>query len=350
MSATTKRLGDYSTDPANNNAAAPNGMPEGMAPSGVNDAWRENAARQAFNYGDQDIYLTDAGSASVYAITCAAGVAALAPGMTFKFKAATANAAAPTLTVTPSGGAAFTTKPLVWRDNRALPAGLILAGDLVEATYDSTNDAFFVTFDGLRPVLAKTADYTVAAADRGSLIVVNSGSAVAITIPTTVTSGIGNIFATGVKSIGAGVTTVTMSGSDLLDGAATLALTQYQGVEISARAAAAWVVSSSSNISAAQTLPTATVKTSGFTAAAGGVYPCDTSGGAFTVTLPVSPSAGMLIQLIDAHRSWGTNKLTLDPGASFKILAQTAGTMLDLDIDGLNPTIAYVDSTEGWVI
>ncbi|BCV06049.1 MAG: hypothetical protein CM15mV124_410 [uncultured marine virus] len=42
---------------------------------------------------------------------------------------------------------------------------------------------------------------------------------------------------------------------------------------------------------------TGSIKTSGFTAVAGEGYFCDTSSGAFTVTLPASPSAGNLVAI-----------------------------------------------------
>ena len=61
-------ISDYSTTPANNNAAPPNGFPEGMAPSGVNNSarqvmadirsWYEDA--QWIDYGYDPTYATTA--------------------------------------------------------------------------------------------------------------------------------------------------------------------------------------------------------------------------------------------------------------------------------------------------
>jgi hypothetical protein len=42
-----------------------------------------------------------------------------------------------------------------------------------------------------------------------------------------------------------------------------------------------------------------TVKTTGFTAESGKGYPCNTTGGAFTVTLPASPSTNDIIGIVD---------------------------------------------------
>jgi hypothetical protein len=46
---------------------------------------------------------------------------------------------------------------------------------------------------------------------------------------------------------------------------------------------------------------TGSIKTSGFTAVAGEGYFCDTSSGAFAVTLPASPSAGNLVAIKDTR-------------------------------------------------
>ena len=57
------------------------------------------------------------------------------------------------------------------------------------------------------------------------------------------------------------------------------------------------------------------IKTSTFTAAAGEGYFINTSGGAFEVDLPGSPSVGDVIEFVDFSRSFGTNALTLDQGS-----------------------------------
>jgi lysophospholipase L1-like esterase len=55
----------------------------------------------------------------------------------------------------------------------------------------------------------------------------------------------------------------------------------------------------------------ATVKTTTYSAAAGDVLDLDTAGGAFTVTLPASPSAGDIITLYGTKYNWPTNNLTI---------------------------------------
>lgn len=138
MADTAYRAGDYSTDPANNNSTAPNGAPEGMAPSGVNDAMRELAARLAFNHGDRDIYdATDTGSANTYVCQITGANVALNAGMTVKFKAANANSGASTLQVN-----SLTAKPLRKGGNAALVSGDIVANQIVVALYDVTLDVW----------------------------------------------------------------------------------------------------------------------------------------------------------------------------------------------------------------
>ena len=53
-----------------------------------------------------------------------------------------------------------------------------------------------------------------------------------------------------------------------------------------------------------------TKKTANFTAVSGEGYFCDTSGGAFTLTLPSSPSAGDIVGFKDYSGDFSTNNLT----------------------------------------
>ena len=91
---------------------------------------------------------------------------------------------------------------------------------------------------------------------------------------------------------------------------------------------------------------TGSIKTSGFTAANGEGYFCNTSGGAFTVTLPASPSAGDIVAVADYTRTFGTNNLTIGRNSE-----PIGGITSDatLDTDGQSATFVYVDGTEGWI-
>jgi hypothetical protein len=91
---------------------------------------------------------------------------------------------------------------------------------------------------------------------------------------------------------------------------------------------------------------TSTIKTSTFTPSDGNGYFCNTSGGAFTANLPAG-SAGAIVAFADYTRTFGTNKLTIEPNGSEKIGGIADGA--ELTTDGETATFVYVDSTEGWI-
>jgi hypothetical protein len=89
------------------------------------------------------------------------------------------------------------------------------------------------------------------------------------------------------------------------------------------------------------------VKTSNFTAVAGEGYPINTTSGAITVTFPSSASVGDTIVLLDYARTFGTNKITINPnGLNF----QGATTpQPEYNTNGQSLTCVYIDSTKGWI-
>jgi len=91
---------------------------------------------------------------------------------------------------------------------------------------------------------------------------------------------------------------------------------------------------------------TGSIKTSGFTAADGEGYFCDTSSGSFTVSLPAG-SAGAIVAVSDYTRTFQTNNLTVSPNGSEKIGGVAADAILDTE--GQTATFVYVDGTEGWI-
>jgi hypothetical protein len=90
------------------------------------------------------------------------------------------------------------------------------------------------------------------------------------------------------------------------------------------------------------------VKTTNYTAANNDGVLTNTTGGAFTVTLPTSPSVGNIVIVIDSFSQWGTNNLTVDPTALIKIAGNTAGDTLVCDITGATVTLVYTGATYGW--
>ena len=89
------------------------------------------------------------------------------------------------------------------------------------------------------------------------------------------------------------------------------------------------------------------VKTSGFTAAAGEGYFCNTSSAAFTATLPGSASQGDEISFIDYAGTFDTNNLTIGRN-SHNIQGSAADLTVSTERAGF--TLVYVDSTQGWLL
>ena len=81
-------------------------------------------------------------------------------------------------------------------------------------------------------------------------------------------------------------------------------------------------------------------------AVSGTGYFCDTSGGAFTVTLPTSPSAGDIVALADYTRTFATYNLTI--GRNSKPIGGVAQDG-KLEVNGQSATFVFVDDTEGWI-
>ena len=93
---------------------------------------------------------------------------------------------------------------------------------------------------------------------------------------------------------------------------------------------------------------TASIKTTGFTAVSGNGYFCDTAdSGAFTLTLPTSPSAGDIVGMKDYNGNFATANLTIGRGGS-KINGADAGDVV-IQTAGAAIFLVYVDATQGWV-
>jgi hypothetical protein len=89
------------------------------------------------------------------------------------------------------------------------------------------------------------------------------------------------------------------------------------------------------------------VKTTGFTGAAGEGYFCDTTGGAFTATLPAG-NLGDEISFIDYAGTFDTNNLTIAPNGAEKIQGSAASLTVSVERAGL--TLVYTDGTQGWLL
>ena len=130
-------IDNWSTTAASNNAASPNGFPEGMAPSGVNDSAREVMAAVAKWYKDQQGSLTTGGSASAYTLTTNGDYAALSDLPLLVFEVHAANSASATLNVDGLGA-----KVLKKSNDVSLAASDLAANQRCLAIYNADDDVF----------------------------------------------------------------------------------------------------------------------------------------------------------------------------------------------------------------
>jgi len=88
-----------------------------------------------------------------------------------------------------------------------------------------------------------------------------------------------------------------------------------------------------------------TAKTTDFTAVNGVGYFCNTTAGAFTMTLPATPSAGDIVALKDYANTFDTNNLTIGRNGS-KINGTNSNGIIS--VQGQALTLIYIDATQGW--
>jgi hypothetical protein len=127
-------VNSWSTTAASNNTASPDGFPEAMAPSGVNDSAREVMAALARYRSDTDGVNASTGSANAYVLAASRVMTAYAQGDRYCFEANFANTGAATLNVDSLGA-----KDIKRLDGSALLAGDIQSGAFVDVIYDGTN-------------------------------------------------------------------------------------------------------------------------------------------------------------------------------------------------------------------
>ena len=130
-------VSQWSTTAASNNSPSPNGAPEGMAPSGVNNVIRENMAAIAKWYSDSDGTLQSTGSSSAYVLATNSTHAALADMPLVAFRANHASTGASTLAVD-----GLTAKSIKKYHDVNLAAGDIETGQIVIVVYNATSDVY----------------------------------------------------------------------------------------------------------------------------------------------------------------------------------------------------------------
>jgi len=133
----TTELQNFSTTPASNSSASPDGAPEGMAPSGVNNTIREIMAQIAKERDDIQGVVTTGGSGNAQTIAAVRTTATAYEGEMFLCQAGATNTGAATINITPAGGSARGTVA-IQRNGAALVGGEITSGGIFLIVYDGT--------------------------------------------------------------------------------------------------------------------------------------------------------------------------------------------------------------------
>ena len=129
-------ISQWSTSAASNNSAPPNGAPEGMAPSTVNDVIREVMAAVSRWYEDAQGGLVSSGTGAAYTLTSNSTHAALADQSVLVFRAHLANTGAATLNVDSLGAKA------IQSGGAAIAANHIILDSLIAVAYNANNDTY----------------------------------------------------------------------------------------------------------------------------------------------------------------------------------------------------------------
>ena len=130
---------NWSEDDNANTTAAPDGAPEGMAPSGVNNVLRahQGALKRFYNWTNPKI---TGGSGTAYTLSYAVAPGALVDGMTHLVQFHAVNAASATLNVNSLGAT-----PLHYHAAgawRVAPPGLIDTDEVCRVAYHSSSGAY----------------------------------------------------------------------------------------------------------------------------------------------------------------------------------------------------------------
>ena len=207
---------------------------------------------------------------------------------------------------------------------------IVTIPDGIEKTYyiyNNTTGAFtvqFKTVTGTGP--------TFTATDKGYKIVYSDGTDV-IEVPTTPADG--SITSAKLATdavITAKISAAQVTNAKLANKSITLnGVTATLGSSVTIAAGTDWQA----------------VKTTTFTAVAGEGYFVNTNGGAFTMTLPSSPTIGDEVSFIDYAGTFDTNNLTIGRNSE-----NIQGSAADLTVgtERAANTLVYVDSTQGWLL
>jgi len=193
--------------------------------------------------------------------------------------------------------------------------------------YNNTTGAFtvqFKTVTGTGP--------TFTATDKGYKILYTNGTDI-IEVPTTPADG----SITAAKLATDAVTTVKISNANV-----TNAKLANKSITINGVAATL-----GSSVTIAAGTDWQAVKTTTFTAVAGEGYFVNTNGGAFTMTLPATPSIGDEVSFVDYAGTFDTNNLTIGRNSEN---IQGSAADLTVSVERAANTLVYTDGTQGWLL
>jgi len=164
-----KDIAQWATSAADNNDAAPDGFPENMAPSGVNDAAREVMAAIARRVTDEAFTIRSDGDSAnnLYRITPSQTISAYATGQVFAFIADFLNTGTASISVS-----SLATAEIVKRNDQGLARGDIEADQHVMIAYDASAGRFQMLTPQARPAMFESSEQTITAA--GALTLAHS--------------------------------------------------------------------------------------------------------------------------------------------------------------------------------
>lgn len=104
-------------------------------------------------------------------------------------------------------------------------------------------------------------------------------------------------------------------------------------------------IANTSFVQSALTGVTWTIKTATYTAVSGNNIQANTTGGAFTITLPATPATGAVVRIADYAGTFATNNLTVAQGGS-KIMGLAEDMVISTN--NVSITLTFIDVTQGW--
>jgi len=94
-------------------------------------------------------------------------------------------------------------------------------------------------------------------------------------------------------------------------------------------------------------IPVWITKTAAYTAVNGDNILCDTSGGAFTITMPLSPSAGETVRFADGGHAFVTYNLTIGRNSQ-NIMGAAANMTVSVNYEYF--MLVFSGATLGWIL